>query len=58
MTVTMPALVRPSVGTLRLRNGEQAITITGGPHRVLVRHAHAEALLDDIEDALEQMEDQ
>ena len=53
-----PALSRPSVGTLRLRSGEQAITITGGPHRVLVRHTHAEALLDDIEDALEQMEDQ
>lgn len=53
-----PALSRPSVNTLRLRNGENVLTITGGPHRVLVRHAHAEALLDDIEDALEQMEDQ
>ena len=53
-----PALSRPSVGTLRLRNGEAVLTITGGPHRVLVRHAHAEALLDDIEDALEQIGDQ
>ena len=58
MTVTMPALARPSVGTLRLRNGEAVLTITGGPHRVLVRHAHAEALLDDIEDALDQIGDQ
>lgn len=53
-----PALARPSVGTIRLRNGEAVLAITGGPHRVLVRHAHAEALLDDIEDALDQMGDQ
>ena len=58
MTVSTPALARPSVGTLRLRSGEAVLTITGGPHRVLVRHAHADALIDDIEDALEQMEDQ
>ena len=51
-----PALVRPSVATLRLRSGEQAIAISAGGQRVLVRHAHAETLLDDIEDALDQME--
>ena len=51
-----PALVRPSVSTLRLRNGEQAIAISAGGQRVLVRHAHAETLIDDIEDALDQME--
>ena len=56
MTVTMPALARPSVGTLRLRNGERAVTISAGGQRVLVRHAHAETLIDDIEDALDQME--
>lgn len=50
-----PALSRPSVNTLRLRNGENVLTITGGPHRVLVRRTHAEALLDDIEDALDRM---
>ena len=55
MTTFTPALVRPSVGTLRLRDGTHAVTITGGPHRVIVRHAHAEALLDDIEDALDRM---
>ena len=53
-----PALARPSVNTLRLRSGEAVLTITGGPHRVLVRRQHIDALLDDIEDALEQMEDQ
>ena len=58
MTVSTPALARPSVGTLRLRSGEQAIAITGGPHRVIVRRTHAEALLDDIEDAIEQIGDQ
>ena len=56
--MTAPILARPSVGTLRLRSGEAVLTITGGPHRVLVRHTHAEALLDDIEDALDQMENQ
>ena len=58
MTVTTPILARPSVGRILLRDGEQAITITGGPHRVIVRHTHAEALLDDIEDALDQIGDQ
>ena len=58
MTVSTPILMRPVVGTLRLRNGENVLTITGGPHRVLVRRQHIDALLDDIEDALEQMEDQ
>ena len=56
--MSTPILARPSVGTIRLRDGEQAITITGGPHRVIVRHTHAEALLDDIEDVLDQMGDQ
>ena len=56
MTVTMPALVRPTVSTLTLRSGEQALAVSAGGQRVIVRHAHAEALLDDIEDALEQME--
>ena len=60
MTVSTPApiLARPSVGTLRLRSGEHVLTITGGPHRVLVRRTHAEALLDDIEDAIDQIGDQ
>ena len=46
--MTGPILARPSVGKLRLRNGEQAITITGGPHRVLVRPQHLSTLLDDL----------
>ena len=53
-----PILARPSVGTLTLRSGENVLTITGGPHRVLVRRQHIDALLDDIEDALDQMGDQ
>lgn len=58
MNVSTPILMRPVVATLRLRNGEQAIAITGGPHRVIVRRTHAEALIDDIEDALDQIGDQ
>ena len=49
------ALSRPSVNLMTLRSGEAVLTITGGPHRVLVRPQHIDALLDDIEDALEQM---
>lgn len=48
MSTFAPALARPSVGTLRLRNGEQAITISAGPHRVLVRPQHLSTLLDDL----------
>ena len=48
MTVAMPALARPSVGTLRLRNGERAVTISAGGHRVLVRPQHLSTLLDDL----------
>ena len=56
--MSTPILSRPAVGRILLRDGEQAITITGGPHRVIVRHAHAETLLDDLEDALDQIGDQ
>lgn len=53
--MSTPILMRPSVNLMTLRSGEAVLTITGGPHRVLVRPQHAEALLDDIEDALEQI---
>lgn len=56
--MSTPILMRPSVNLMTLRSGEAVLTITGGPHRVLVRRTHAEALLDDIEDALEQIGDQ
>ena len=46
--MTYPALARPSVGTLRLRNGEQAVTISAGGQRVLVRPQHLSTLLDDL----------
>lgn len=53
--MTGPILARPSVGRIRLRNGENVVTITAAGHRVLVRRTHADALLDDIEDALDRM---
>lgn len=46
--MTVPALSRPTVGTLRLRSGENVVTIAGGPHRVLVRLQHLSTLLDDL----------
>ena len=48
MTTFTPALVRPSVGTLRLRNGEQAVTISAAGQRVIVRPQHLSTLLDDL----------
>ena len=55
--MSTPILMRPSVNLMTLRSGEAVLTITGGPHRVLVRPQHIDALLDDIEDALDQMEE-
>ena len=43
-----PRLARPSVGTIRLRDGDNAVTISAGPHRVLVRPEHLSTLLDDL----------
>ena len=48
MNALSPALARPSVGTIRLRNGEQAITISAAGQRVLVRPQHLSTLLDDL----------
>ena len=46
--MSSPALSRPSVGTLRLRSGEQAVTISAAGKRIIVRAAHLSALLDDL----------
>ena len=59
MTATTQAplrLARPHVQSIRLRNGEAAVTISAADQRVIVLRKHAEALLDDIEEALDQME--
>ncbi|WP_420111630.1 hypothetical protein [Pseudactinotalea sp.] len=48
MTAFTPALVRPSVGTLRLRNGEQAVTISAAGQRVIVRPQHMGTLIEDL----------
>ena len=56
--MTGPILARPSVGTLRLRDGERAITVSAAGQRVIVRRTHADALLDDLEEALDQTGDE
>ena len=48
MNALSPALARPSVGTIRLRNGEQAITISAAGQRVIVRPQHLSTLIDDL----------
>ena len=46
--MTGPILARPSVGTLRLRDGERAITVSAAGQRVIVRPEHLAGLLDDL----------
>lgn len=43
-----PRLARPSVGTIRLRDGDNAVTITAAGQRVIVRPEHLSTLLDDL----------
>ena len=56
--MSTPILMRPTISALTLRNGERAITISAAGKRIIVRRTHADALLDDLEDALDQMGDQ
>ena len=46
--MSTPILMRPTISALTLRNGERAVTISAGGHRVIVRHAHLSTLLDDL----------
>ena len=46
--MTGPILARPSIGTLTLRNGENAVTISAGGKRIIVRPQHLSTLLDDL----------
>lgn len=43
-----PILARPSVGTIRLRDGERAVTVSAAGQRVIVRTEHLTGLLDDL----------
>lgn len=43
-----PRLARPSVGTLRLRDGDNAVTITAAGQRVIVRPQHLGTLIGDL----------
>lgn len=46
--MTGPILARPSVGKIRLRDGERAITVSAAGQRVIVRPEHLSTLLDDL----------
>ncbi|WP_193118395.1 hypothetical protein [Brachybacterium tyrofermentans] len=51
MTATTPAplrFARPTVSGIRLRNGEQGVTIIAADQRVIVRQEHLAALIDDL----------
>lgn len=52
MTATTPTplrLARPHVASIRLRNGEAAVTISAADRRILVPIRFLTALLDDLE---------
>ena len=46
--MSTPILMRPTISALTLRNGERAVTISAGGHRVIVRPQHLSTLLDDL----------
>lgn len=46
--MSTPRLARPSVGKIRLRDGERAITVSAAGQRVIVRPEHLSTLLDDL----------
>ena len=46
--MSTPILMRPTISALTLRNGERAVTISAGGHRVIVRPRHLSTLLDDL----------
>ena len=53
--MSSPALSRPSVNLMTLRDGTTAVAISGGPNRVLVRPAHLDAFLTDLEEIEEEL---
>ena len=56
MTVTPPTLSRPSVNLMTLRDGTTAVAVSAGPHRILVRAAHLDAFLTDLEEIEEELD--
>ena len=48
--MSTPILMRPTISALTLRNGERAVAISAGGHRVIVRHAHLDAFIADLEE--------
>ena len=50
-----PALSRPSVNLMTLRDGTTAVAVSAGPHRILVRAAHLDTFLTDLEEIEEEL---
>ena len=53
--MSTPILARPSVGTIKLRDGERAVTISAAGQRIIVRPQHLSTLLDDLSEHEEQL---
>lgn len=50
-----PALARPSVGAMVLRDGTTAVAVSAGPHRIIVRSTHLDTFIADLEEIEEEM---
>ena len=50
MTASTPILMRPTISALTLRSGEQAVAVSAAGKRIIVRAAHLDAFLTDLEE--------
>ena len=53
--MSTPILMRPSVNLMTLRDGTTAVAVSAGPHRILVRAAHLDTFLTDLEEIEEEL---
>ena len=53
--MSTPILMRPTISALTLRNGERAITISAAGKRIIVRAAHLDTFIADLEEIEEEL---
>ena len=53
--MSTPILMRPSVNLMTLRNGEQAVAISAAGKRIIVRAAHLDVFIADLEEIEEEL---
>ena len=53
--MSTPILMRPTISALTLRSGEQGVAISAGGQRVIVRAAHLDTFIADLEEIEEEL---